>query len=521
MNLNDFIRYNVAQYPQKVATIFRDVRRTHQEFGTRVNKLSNALLSLDVYKGDRIAILALNRPEYMEVYWGAWGIGGVVVPLNSRFVGPEAAFVINNSGANTVIVQAELIKTIDSVRNELRGVKNFICIGDNGEGYLNYEELISAGASAETGIPVTEDDLAFIGYTSGTTGRPKGAMITQKNIISMVSYQLADLPRKPEDVGMVLFPFFHIGVTPAFAQIVRPMTCVFSDYEPNNVARLVEQEKITNLAITATQLRMFVNHPDVQKYDLSSIKSIVTGGGFTSPQTARKLFELIPQVVLDSVYGMTENTAHLCSKMIYRETLAAEEERMSALAARAGVRPSGLTAGKPMYGVQARLVDDKDNEVGVNKIGEVACYGNTVMKGYWRLPQESADALRGGWFHTGDLGIRTEDGEYFVVDRKKDMILSGDENIFPAEVEEVIATHPDVVEVAVIGVPDEKWGEAAKAIVVLREGSKVTEEEIRQHCQDKIARYKIPKSVAFVAQLPRNPAGKVIKGILREKHIES
>lgn len=520
VNLNDFIRHNVDQYPEKEATIFRGARQTYWEFGERINKLSNALLSLDIYKGDRVAILCLNRPEYMEFYWAVWGIGGVAVPLNTRFVGPEAAFVINNSGANTVIVQAELARTISSVRGELRGVKNFICIGGNVDGYLNYEELVSAGTSTEPGISVTEDDLAFIGYTSGTTGRPKGAMITQKNIISAVNYRLVDLPRTRKNIGLVLFPFFHIGVTLALAEIARAMACVFSDYEPNNVGRLIEQEKITNLAITATQLRMFVNHPDVKNYDLSSLRCITTGGGFTYLSTAKKLFELIPEneLVLNSPYGLTETTAIVLSKMIYRDTLAAEEAKMAALTA---FRPSGLSVGKALYGLQVRLVDNNDQDVGVNKIGEVIVYGETTMKGYWRLPRESADTLRGGWLHTDDLGIRTEDGEYFIIDRKKDMILSGDENIYPAEVEEVIATHPDVVEVAVIGVPDERWGEAAKAIVVLKESSTLTAKDIRQHCEGKISRYKIPKSVALTDQLPRNPAGKVVKGILKEKYSQT
>lgn len=517
--MSNIIENVVMEYPAKLATIYKGVETTYRQFYERSRKIAYGLQQLNFYKGDRIAILLNNRPEYFELYFGIFSFGGIAVPLNTRLSTEELKYIIIHSGANTVVYEDSFKEKIFSLQSELKGVKNYISIGEKNDLSLNLEEIIHSAQNYVVKSEVEENDVAFLCYTSGTTGKPKGAMITHKNMTSMCGYQLIELPRYRSYVGMCLFPFFHIGVMMGLNKIALGMTCVFSDFSIANVAEvaeLIEKHKINDLDITATQLKIFSNDPLTKNYDLTSLKTVSTGGGFSLDSTMRKFFSMFPmghEVVLANIYGMTENTAHVMSKIISKSTLEKEIEKLDLLP---GIKASGMSAGKPIYGMLVKIVDNYGNQVPDNQVGEILVKGDTVLKGYWQEPEKTNEAVIDGWYYTGDLGIRLKSGDYFVVDRKKDMVLTGDENVYAAEVENVLSTHPFVKEVAIIGVPHELYGETVTAIVVPNDNSNIKEEELIDFCRDKIGGYKIPKFIYFIDQLPRNAAGKILKHKLKD-----
>lgn len=505
----------VMEYPNKTASISKGIERTYQEFFERVNKISNSLFGLNFYKGDRVAILMSNRAEYFELYFGIFSMGGIAVPLNTRLNREEIKYIINHSGANTIVYEDVFRDTIHSIIEGLPSVKNLISIGESDHLSHSFEQLLSQASSTPLDSDVVEDDIAFLCYTSGTTGKPKGAMITHKNMTQMCAYQLIELPRYRNYVGMCLFPYFHIGVMMGFNKIAMGMTCVFSDFSIERVGELIEKYQINDLDITATQLRMFASSEASKQFDLTSLRTVTTGGGFTSHITLKSFFELFPadqDIVVANVYGMTENTAHVMSNIISPKTLSDEIEKFGLLP---GIKPSGLCAGRPIYGMLVKLVDNDGNQLRANEVGEVLVKGDTVLKGYWQEPEKTREAVIEGWYHTGDLGVRLPNGEYFIVDRKKDMVLTGDENVYSAEVENVLTSHPQVIEAAIIGLPHEVYGEIVAAIVVPKGENSVTEQELRDFCRGQIGGYKIPKVIYFAGQLPRNAAGKILKHRLK------
>lgn len=518
--MSNIIENVVVEYPEKLATVYKGVKRTYQQFYERSRKIAYGLQQLNFYKGDRIAILLNNRPEYFELYFGIFSFGGIAVPLNTRLSTEELKYIIIHSGANTVVYEDSFKEKIFSIQSEIKGVKNYINIGEKNNLSLNLEEVINSAQDYVVKSKVEENDVAFLCYTSGTTGKPKGTMITHKNMTSMCGYQLIELPRHRTYVGMCLFPFFHIGVMMGLNKIALGMTCVFSDFSVAEVAKLIEKYKINDLDITATQLKIFSNDPQTKNYDLTSLKTVSTGGGFSSDYTMRKFFSMFPrghEVVLANIYGMTENTAHVMSKVISQSTLEIEIEKLDLLP---GIKASGMSAGKPIYGLQVKIVDNYGNQVPDNQVGEILVKGDTVLKGYWQEPEKTNEAVIDGWYYTGDLGIRLKSGDYFVVDRKKDMVLTGDENVYAAEVENVLSTHPLVKEAAIIGIPHELFGEAVTAIVVPKDSSNIKKEDLIGYCKGKIGGYKIPKFVYFVEQLPRNAAGKILKHKLKDNIVK-
>ncbi|WP_312475104.1 AMP-binding protein [Neobacillus sp.] len=514
--MSNIIENVVMEYPDKIATVYKGIERTYKQFYERSRKIAYGLQQLNSYKGDRIAILLSNRPEYFELYFGIFAFGGIAVPLNTRLSAEELKYIIVHSGANTVVYEDLYKEKISTIQSEIKGVKNYINIGEKDNLSLNLEDIISSAKDDVVESEVEENDVAFLCYTSGTTGNPKGAMITHKNMTSMCGYQLIELPRYRYYVGMCLFPFFHIGVMMGLNKIALGMTCVFSDFSVAEVAELIEKHKINDLDITATQLKIFSNHPLIKNYDFTSLKTVSTGGGFSSDSTMTKFFSMFPKehgVVVANIYGMTENTAHVMSNVISQSTLEREIEKLDLLP---NIKASGMSAGKPIYGMLVKLVDKYGNQVPDNQVGEILVKGDTVLKGYWQEPEKTNEAVIDGWYYTGDLAIRLKSGDYFVVDRKKDMVLTGDENVYAAEIENILSTHPFVKEVAIIGVPHELYGEIVTAIVVPNDKSNVNEEELRDYCRGKIGGYKIPKFVYFVEQLPRNAAGKIMKHKLKE-----
>jgi len=517
MLLRDIVNRNARMYPNQVATIWGEVRYTFLEFRRRVNSLANALMDLDVTKGDRVAVMLRNCSPYIELYFAIPQGGMIIVPLNYRNREREITYVLNHSGANTLIVGPDYIDLINSIRQDIRGVKNFISVGRKKDGFLEYEDLISKYPSEEPKVTLSEDDVIAIGYTSGTTGRPKGAMITHKNYLTEVKNSHACVPLSAHDVGLNFFPFFHVGFCRSMAYMAMGAANVCADFTQQAACELIEKEKVTHAAMTPAQVNMLVNYPDVPKYNLSSLRKVICGGGHTPLATLKKLFEVVSKdfEIFWVTLGLTEAAACLTGTAVRREMLGDIKRKMDSFKGR---RPSGVSVGPALPYCQVRIVDEDDQDKPSWEPGEVICYGDNVMKGYWRMPEATQETLKNGWLHTGDIGLFTDEGEIYIVDRKKDMILSGDENIYPAEVEEVLYSHPAILEAAVIGVPDERWGETVKAIVVLKEGAKATAGEIIEYCKGRLSSYKKPTSVDFLEQLPRNPSGKVLKTELRRPY---
>jgi len=518
MLLKDMVDRNALMYPDRTATVWGDTRHTFLEFQARVNKLANGVAGLDVVKGDRVALLSRNSSPYIELYYALAQTGVIIVPLNYRNREKELTYIIRNSGANTLFVAEDYIDIVDSIRKDIGGVKNFISMGRKADRYLEYEAIISQASSWEPKIDISSKELSALIYTSGTTGRPKGAMLTQENFLTEVRNSHATIPLSFQDVGLNFFPYYHVGFVRTITYMAMGATNISADFSPQVACELIERERVTQVAMTPAQLNLFANFPDIGKYDISSLHKVICGGGQTSLAALQRFFEVVSKnfEIIWITLGMTEACACITGKAINREMLPKIERRMNAFRGR---KSSGVTVGTAYPYCQVRVVDDNDQELPAWEVGEIVAKGDNIMKGYWRLPEGTEAALRNGWLHTGDLGLFTEGGDLFVVDRKKDMILSGDENIYPAEVEEVLCSYPSILEAAVIGVPDEKWGETVKAIVVLREGEKADEQEIIEFCKKRLSSYKKPTSIDFVDQLPRNPSGKILKTELRQRYV--
>jgi len=517
MLLKEIIDRNAMMYPQRTATIWGDIRHTFLQFKQRVNRAANALANLDVVKGDRVAVLLNNSSPYVELHFAIPQGGMIVVPLNYRNREKELIHAITDSGSNTLVVGSEYIDIINSIRKGLRGVKNFISMGKRIDGYLEYEDLLAQSTDDNPKVEICEDDVIVLGYTSGTTGPAKGAMITQKSLLTEVRNSHATIPLTHHDVGLNFFPYFHIGFSRCTTYMAMGATNVCADFDPKLACELIEKERVSQLAMSPAQVIFFVNYPEIGNYDLRSLRKVICGGGPMSLVTLRKFFELVSDdfEIFWVTLGMTEASPCYTGNTIRREMLGDIERKMNAFKDR---KPSGVSVGLAYPYCQVRVVDDNDQDVPAWEVGEIVCRGDNVMKGYWRQPEATEETLRNGWLYTGDLGIFTDERELYVVDRKKDMILSGDENIYPAEIEEVLHSHPSILESAVIGVPDKKWGETVKAVVVLKEGAKASAEEIIGFCKERLSSYKKPTSVDFVDELPRNPSGKVLKRELRKPH---
>lgn len=517
MLLKDIVNRNARMYPDRTATIWGGTRHTFSQFKQRVNQGANALIDLDVVKGDRVAVLLRNCSPYAELHFAIPQGGMIIVPLNYRNRERELIYAINNSGANTIIVGADYVDLIDSIRKDIRGVKNFVSIGKKADGYLEYEGLLALSPAHEPTVEMSEGEVTALIYTSGTTGRSKGAMITQKNVLTEVHNSHATVPISHQDIGLSFFPFYHIGFVRIPTYMAMGATIVCADFDPELACTLIEKERVTQLAMSPAQVTLLAHYPEIGKYDLSSLRKVICGGGHTPLTTLKRFFDIVSEdfEIFWVTLGMTEACASVCGKIITRDMLPELEGKMSCFKGR---KPSGVTVGTAYPYCQVRIVNDDDEDLPAWEIGEIIARGDNVTKGYWRLPEATAETLRNGWLHSGDMGVFTDEGDIYVVDRKKDMILSGDENIYPAEIEEVLYSHPAILEAAVIGVPDERWGETVKAIVALKEGTRATAEEIIEFCKERLSSYKKPTSVDFVDQLPRNPSGKVLKTELREPY---
>lgn len=493
--------------PSKTALIFEDTKWTYAEFNRRVNTLAHALKSIGVNHGDRVGYLDLNHPNFFVTLFAAAKLGAIFVPLNFRLTGPELLFIINDAGVHTVIHDEQFGPLIESIRDELtcRHVVRTFTDASTGRhlpaGIRSFDDLFVDQRDSDMDNQVSSDEVAWIMYTSGTTGRPKGAMLTHGNVLwNNISAWVA-YDSSTNDVTLVCAPLFHIGglnVTPMSAFTKGATVVLLRQYDPAKALEAIASHRVTTMFGVPAMFQFMSLVPGFAEADLSSINSFICGGA----PVPEPLIRLYADRGISFVqgYGLTETSPFA--------TIVPTE----AIEAKVG------SAGLPPFFTDVRLFDDDDEEVTEpGQRGEIVVRGPNVMKGYWNRPDATAEVIRNGWFHTGDIGVRDEDGFFYIVDRKKDMIISGGENIYPAEVEDCLYAHPAIAECAVIGVPDDKWGETVRAIVVAKQEATTTAEEIIAFCQGRLARYKQPRSVVFTDVLPRNPAGKVLKFELRER----
>ena len=499
---------NAASFPDREAWVFGDIRLTHAQYASRARKLASALHRCGLRRQDRFAILATNCLEYYECYAAAEYGATILVPLNYRLAPAEIVHQLRDSGASALVFEAQYAELVAGIRAQIPQVGTFVQIGASASGVLAYEELLASGDDAGPPVRPTGDDFALIWYTSGTTGKPKGVPWRQRALVvtAQMNARVSELARDSRVLQTT--PAFHIGGRGFVLGSAWDGGCtvLHRAFDPVAVLRTVQQERITHTFMVAAMVQAVLAVPDVQSYDLSSLKNVFSAAAPIPTPVLKRAIELMGPV-FSIQYGCTE-LGSICALP------------------RVGVIPAGdardvgrlASVGHPVGEIECRLVDDDGVDCPPGKPGEVIVQSPSMFEGYWNNSAASLEVIRDGWYHTGDIAVKDEQGYLFLIDRKKDMIISGGENIYSREVEEALAAHPDVADCAVIGVSDPKWVETVKAVVVLRPGSAPTAEALIEHCRTLIARYKCPRSVEFVDQLPRLATGKLDKPTLRARY---
>jgi len=519
MIIPDTLKKAKKLFPQKEAVVCGGYRCTYEELGVRVESLSRFFITQGIGKGGKVAILHPNCHYFLEVYYALAHLGAPAVPINYRLSAKEVAFILDDSESAFLVAAREFGSLVASALKEGgKRVQGVLWTGEGEEPPLevkahDYEGVIRDHRGGEVPeVEVNEDDIAQIYYTSGTTGRPKGVILTHKNVCTHALGTIAELHLTDSDRWGHIAPMFHLADAWATWAItwVGGTHIFVRHFDPAVVLRTIERERITISNMIPTMLNMMVNHPEAKDHDYSSLRVILSGGAPIAPEVVRKIVETFGCDYIQT-YGMTETSPYL--------TLSILKEHLKRLPYEEQLKFKAKT-GREFIAVQLKVVREDGTEVRKDEkeVGEIIVKGDIVTPGYWKLPEETEKAFKDGWLYTGDLAVMDEEGYVTIVDRKKDMIVTGGENVYSTEVENVIYMHPAVLEVAVIGVPDPKWGEAVKAVVVLKPGAKATEEEIISFCKERLARYKAPKSVDFVDELPKTGSGKIAKRELRDRY---
>ena len=509
MNVAALLANTARSFPDRVAWIWDGRTRTYGESDRRADALAHALTDRGLARGDRVAILMDNRPEIVEAMFGCWKAGLAVAPLNAKFTPAEIEFHVNDAGAGAVIADRALAAVIRSMRDRLPTVELVVEVddasGDAGD-VLDWARLqVEHDGTRFPEVDVDRDELAWLAYTSGTTGRPKGAMLTHGVLVFEVLGMLADFfPLGVHDVGMHAAPLTHgsghvalVFVAAGCAQVVMPP----AGFDAGLFLELVERHRVAALFLVPTVIKIVVEHQELAGRDLSSLRWIFYGGSPMYVEDIRRAHRVLGRI-FNQGFGQTE------SPMTGTILRADEHDPDGPCAHRLA------SCGRARTGVQVRILDADDRVVPDGAIGEICLRGGSVMAGYWQRPEETAETLRGGWLHTGDLGRMDADGYVYVLDRSKDMVISGGLNVYPREVEEVLLTHPDVAEACVFGVPDARWGEAVTAHVVAGDG-RLSVPDLLAFARQRLAGYKLPKAVHVVAALAKTTYGKVDKKAIR------
>ena len=500
-NVVELLQDTVTKYSDRVGFIGGDWRLTYRQFDRIVNRIASGLEEHGIKRGDHVAVLLGIEVEMALCFFAVMKLGAILVPLNTRFKGEELAYEINDSESKALIVDEEFWPFIDSVRGQLATIENIFFNGaDTPAETLPFARLRDHKETAFTQATLTESDDVAIMYTSGTTGKPKGAILHQRGFVLTAMLVSDFLQYKPQDKMICCVPLFHVTglamvmVSPIFSGVGAVYLRAF---KTKGFLEIMSRQKVTHYTGVINVIWLMINHPDFRKYDFSSFRVACFGGSPASEEMVRGIMSKLPHLQMSVGYGLTESHA-MVSTTPYEDAL----RKVKA-------------AGKLLALGDAKIVDDGGNELPRGSTGEILLKGAKIFKGYWKKPEATKETLVDGWLRTGDIGKIDDEGFLYIMDRKKDMINRGGEKIFSLEVENLIFNYPKVLEVAVVGVPDSVLGEAVKAVIALKEGETATEEEIKKFCAEHLADYKVPKFVEFVASLPRNPAGKVVKAELR------
>ncbi|NDK88415.1 long-chain-fatty-acid--CoA ligase [Gordonia desulfuricans] len=502
---NNQIRRHAFSNPDGPALKFLGAVTTWKQLDDRSRAFGAALSRRGVQFGDRVLLLMLNRSEYVEAVIGANLIGAIAVPVNIRMSPAEVAFLVTDSGAKVIVTETLLAPLADAVAASTGAIDHTVVVGDTaGEGHLQYEALVAEDASDLTDVDIPEETVSLIMYTSGTTGKPKGAMLTHQNLQAQAVTCMQALNTRTDDVGSCVAPMFHIAglgaMTPLFYMGALSVIHPLGAFDPDDMLDTLEREGTTSIFLVPAQWQAVcaAQQANPRKLDL---RVISWGAAPASDTVLRAMSETFPEALNVAVFGQTEMSPITC-----------------VLEGKDALRKLG-SIGKAVPAVTARVVDPQMNDVAPGEVGEIVYRGPNMMKGYWQNPQGTADAFAGGWFHSGDLVRQDEEGFLYVVDRAKDMIISGGENIYCAEVENVLFGHEKIAEAAVIGRAHEKWGEVPVAVVVLAAGvDDLTLEELEPYLNENLARFKHPKDLVIIDELPRNAGGKVVKPSLRNSY---
>lgn len=516
MNIPFILQKAVGLYADKEAVFSEGKRYTYGQFADRVYRLSNAFRAMDASGGDRIAILHQNSHEFLESYFAAAQVGNILVPLNFRLSPMELAQILKDSGSRILVSGRNFTDHLEYLTETDTDLSHIILTGEGETSLpksLDYENITAAEQTVPPPPPsFSDDDIAHLYYTSGTTGRPKGVMLSHRNVCSHALAAMAEFKLDDRDNWIHAAPLFHLADAWATFAITWAggKHTVAPRFDPHLILSLIQQEGVTITNMIPTMLNSLVNTPGIESYDLSSLRAILSGGAPIAPEVVRNIINTFHCEYIQT-YGMTETSPYL--------TVSILKDKLRRLPV-AGQFDYKAKTGRPFLNVLLRVVREDGKEVRKDnrEVGEIIVRGDNVTRGYWKRPQETTDSIKDGWLYTGDLAVMDDEGYVNIVDRKKDMIISGGENVFSVEVENTLYSHPSILEAAVIGVPDPVWGEAVKAVVVLKPGARLAADEIIEYCKKHIARYKAPKSVEFLTALPRTGSGKISKKELRARY---
>lgn len=520
MIMGEMLKRNARLFPSKIAFIQDDRQISFKDFATNVNKLTKSVSSLGIKPSDRVAVLATNCIEYFELY-GLSDLGAVIlVPLNYRLQAEELTYLLNDSGASMLFFVSQYRDIVDQIKGDIPSLKYEVCIDVKLPKYLYYKDLLDGSSqignddlTKTEGLSesfreyqVTENDPAYILYTSGTTGLPRGVVLTHRGQYQTANALALDMSIKKEDITLDMMPLYHTGGhAVAQAHFYRGCTSVITTgFNPRQALQLVETYKVTTMQVVPAMLMDMLNQPDLDVYDQSSLRMIFYASSPMPEALLRRAMDRWGQKFFQA-YGLTENgpVATILSQVDHY--LDGDERHKQKL----------KSCGLPSANCDTRVWKAKKIEVMPGEIGEIVIKGDQLMKEYWGLPELTANTIIDGWLYTGDLATVDEEGYIYIVDRKKDMIISGGENIYPREIEEIIYRHSAVLECAVLGIPDPKWVEAVHAVIVLKQGTNLTAEDLIIYCRNNLTGYKAPKSVELVDSLPKNPSGKILKKDLK------
>ena len=504
-------------YPDRIGVVDGDRSFTYSEIGARVDGLARFFQARGIQPGDRISILEVNSHSFLEAYYAAAGIGAILNPLNYRLAAREVAYILNDSGTRWLVAAARFADLVKGVLDEDTPLEGIVWIGDTSDESsrlpsFSFDDAIQKHAGDFDPVSVDEDDVAHLYYTSGTTGRPKGVMLTHKNVCLHSLGTIAELKLVDSDVWGHIAPMFHLADAWATFALtwVGGRHVMVGQFDPEAVMATIEQQRITLSNMIPTMLNLMIKHPKVADFDYSSLRAILSGGAPIAPQVVKSITEAFHCDYIQT-YGMTETSPYLTFSILKKHLQNLPPEEQLKFKSRTG---------RPFIGVDLKVVDEAGVTVAADdqQVGEIWVRGDSVTPGYWNLPEETEQAFTDGWLRTGDLAVIDAEGYVNIVDRRKDMIVTGGENVYSTEVENVLYMHPKVLEAAVFGVPDEKWGEAVTAAVVLKQNEAATEQEIIQFCREYQAAYKTPKTIVFLDELPKTGSGKITKKALRDPY---